>query len=84
MEHKNKNLSLPILIEQDEDNIYIVSCPVFKGCHSYGKTVEEALENLKEVIEMCLDETPVESLNHFIGFREIQITNQNPAKLEYA
>ena len=44
----------PILIEQDEDNIYIVSCPVFKGCHSYGKTVGEAMNNIQEVIEMCL------------------------------
>ena len=24
----------PVLIEQDEDNVYIVSCPSFKGCHS--------------------------------------------------
>jgi predicted RNase H-like HicB family nuclease len=53
---KNKILHLPILLEQDEDNIYIVSCPVFKGCHSYGKTVEDALVNIREVIDMCLDE----------------------------
>lgn len=84
MEYQNKNLSLPILIEQDEDNVYIVSCPVFKGCHSYGKTVEEALDNIKEVIEMCLEETPVETLNRFIGYREIQLSNQKPHKLEYA
>ena len=53
---KTNILHLPILIEQDEDNIYIVSCPVFKGCHSYGKTVDEAIKNIKEVIGMCLDE----------------------------
>ena len=53
---KNKILHLPILIEQDEDNVYIVSCPVFKGCHSYGKTVDDALVNIREVIDMCMDE----------------------------
>jgi predicted RNase H-like HicB family nuclease len=51
---KNKSLHLPILIEQDEDGVYIVSCPTFKGCHSFGKTVDEALENIKEIIEMCI------------------------------
>jgi predicted RNase H-like HicB family nuclease len=51
-----KNLFLPINTEKDEDNIYIVSCPVFKGCHSFGKTLKEALENIKEVIEMCIEE----------------------------
>jgi predicted RNase H-like HicB family nuclease len=47
---------LPILIETDEDGIYIVSCPSFKGCHSYGKTIEEALKNIKEAIELCIED----------------------------
>jgi hypothetical protein len=49
---KTNIIHLPILIEQDEDRIYIVSCPVFKGCHSYGKTVDEALQNIREVIAL--------------------------------
>jgi predicted RNase H-like HicB family nuclease len=63
---------LPILLEQDEDGIYIVTCPSFKGCHSYGKTVDEAMANIREVIEMCLAEEPPEVNNKFIGFREIE------------
>jgi predicted RNase H-like HicB family nuclease len=53
---ENKTLHLPIVVEQDEDDFYIVSCPVFKGCHSYGKTIDEALKNIREVIEMCIEE----------------------------
>jgi len=49
---ETRTLHLPILIEQDEDNYYIVSCPVFKGCHSYGATIDEALSNIREVIDM--------------------------------
>lgn len=63
----------PILIEQDEDGVYILSCPSFKGCHSYGKTVEEALANIREVIVMCMEETPAKELNKFIGFRELEV-----------
>jgi predicted RNase H-like HicB family nuclease len=63
----------PILIEQDEDDVYIVSCPVFKGCHSYGNSVDEAMKNIQEVIEMCVLEEKPDTLNHFIGFREIEM-----------
>ena len=69
----NKNLPLPILLELDEDGFYIVSCPVLKGCHSYGKTIDEAMDNINEVIEMCLEETDVDNINQFVGFREIQV-----------
>jgi len=68
-----KRLHLPILIEQDEDGYYIVSCPVFKGCHSFGKTISEAMENIKEVIEICLEEKNIENLNEFIGIRELEV-----------
>lgn len=75
---KNNIVHLPILVEQDEDNIYIVSCPVFKGCHSYGKTIDEALFNLKEVIDICLDEEKenISDSNRFIGFREMQVSTK--------
>lgn len=49
-------LHLPIIIEIDEDEYYIASCPQFKGCHSYGETVDEALENIREVAHICLEE----------------------------
>lgn len=73
---KKENIHLPILVEQDEDNVYIVSCPVFKGCRSYGKTIDQALHNIKEVIEMCLDEekeTQLSGMNRFVGFREMEV-----------
>ena len=68
-----EKLHLPIVIEMDEDKNYIVSCPSFRGCHSYGETIDEALENIREVIDMCLEETKVEELNKFVGFRELEV-----------
>ncbi len=69
----------PIIIEQDEDNIYIVSCPMFKGCHSFGKTIDEAMDNIREVIELCIEEEKEKSQkeyqNKFIGFRELELNN---------
>jgi predicted RNase H-like HicB family nuclease len=69
----DKILHLPIVVEQDEDGFYIVSCPVYKGCHSFGKTIDEALSNIHEVIEMCIDEDKQgATTNRFVGFREMQ------------
>ena len=72
--NKMKTYHFPIVVEIDEDGVYIVSCPTFKGCHSYGQTIDEALENLKEVIELCMEEQSTESINQFIGIREMEIT----------
>ena len=75
-----KTLHLPILLEQDEDDVYIVSCPVFKGCHSYGLTIDEALSNIKEVINICIEEDKEKTseINRFVGFREIQVPINTP------
>ena len=69
-----KKIHLPIIIEIDEDGYYIVTCPLFKGCHSYRDTIDKALENIKEVIEICLEETKIEELNKFVGFRELEVS----------
>ncbi len=69
-----KKIHLPIIIEIDEDGYYIVTCPLFKGCHSYGETIDKALENIKEVIDLCLEETKVEEFNKFVGFRELEVS----------
>ena len=70
---KKVKVHLPIIIEMDEDGYYIVSCPTFKGCHSYGETIDEALKNIKEVIDICWEETEVKQQNKFVGFRELEI-----------
>jgi predicted RNase H-like HicB family nuclease len=64
----------PILVEQDIDGFFIVSCPLFQGCHSYGKTIDDALNNIQEVIELCVEEEQdQERVNTFIGFRDIEL-----------
>ena len=59
-------VQLPIIIEKDEDGFYVVECPVFSGCYTQGKTIDEALKNIKEVISLCLEEKGnKEALNNF-------------------
>lgn len=50
---KFRKLTLPVIVEKDEDGFYVVECPHLKGCYTQGKTLDEALKNIHEVIEMC-------------------------------
>lgn len=40
-----------VVIEIDEDGVYVAQCPSLPGCISQGKTREEALENIKDAIK---------------------------------
>ncbi len=44
-----------IIVEQDEDRVYIASCPTLQGCYSQGDTVEEAIENIKDAIRLHIE-----------------------------
>ena len=44
-----------VILEQDEDNMWIVECPTIPGCISQGSSKEEALENIKDAIAACLE-----------------------------
>ena len=44
-----------IIIEQDEDGMYIAARPTLPGCISQGKTREEALVNIKDAIKGYLE-----------------------------
>ena len=47
---------VPVFMEKDEDGFYVVECPLFEGCYSQGQTVDEALRNIREVIELVVEE----------------------------
>jgi len=69
----SRRLHLPVLIEQDEDGVFIVSVPTLRGCRTYGYTLEEAMRNIAEAAALCLkDEAPTNS-STFIGLRDLEI-----------
>jgi len=42
------------VISEGEDGWYVVECPSIPGCISQGRTIEEALDNIKDAIYGCL------------------------------
>lgn len=45
-----------VVIEQDEDGVYIATAPALRGCHSFGYTEQEALAMVKEAIELYVED----------------------------
>jgi len=69
-------MNFKVVIQQDEDGRYNASCPELKGCYSYGNTVEEAKEHIREAIELYLEDLPAETLQSIrlkVEFAEITV-----------
>lgn len=45
-----------VIIEQDEDGLYVATCPSFEGCHTQGRTFEQAIERIRDAIDLCMEE----------------------------
>lgn len=72
---KIKNKRFPIFVEKDESGFYVVECPVFNGCFTQGKTIDEALKNIREVIELCLEEKENQQMIKTYNPREFSLHN---------
>ena len=56
MENNTKQVyNYKVLLEKEQDGGYHAFCPILKGCHSQGDTVEEAIDNITEAIELYLE-----------------------------
>ena len=51
--------TFPIIVEKDEDGFYVAINPSLSGCYSQGKTLDEALANVREATALCLESLSV-------------------------
>ncbi len=56
MENRSQRVyNYTVLLEKEDDGGYHAFCPILKGCHSQGDSVEEAIANITEAIELYLE-----------------------------
>jgi len=60
-----------VIIERDEDGYYVGEVPQLRGCYSQGRTLDELMANMKEVIELCLGDEDGEVLPEFVGVQRV-------------
>jgi predicted RNase H-like HicB family nuclease len=72
---KSKTLNYTVLIEQDEDGMYIATVPDISGCYTQGKTVEQAMNRVKEAIQVCIEAEELEDIMpmKFIGIQQVEV-----------
>lgn len=76
MLYTNMKKEFTIVIEQDEDGIYVASAPELEGCHTQAKTLDELRERMTEAIQLYLEvesdlikEIPLE----FVGIQKVGV-----------
>lgn len=82
-----KVLNFRVIIEQDEDGLFVASVPAIPGCYTQGKTYDQVIKRVKEVIELCLEEAKDDPLyrakidfsekskDGFLGIANIPVRN---------
>ncbi|NOT01353.1 MAG: type II toxin-antitoxin system HicB family antitoxin [Phycisphaerales bacterium] len=67
----SRRYHLPVLVEQDEDGVFIVSVPTLRGCRTYGYSLDEAMKNIAEAAELCLEDEQPPDQPTFVGVRDL-------------
>ena len=64
-----------VVIEQDEDGVYVGRVPELKGCLSQGETLDELMSNMREAISLCLEVQKQEdkSTSRFVGVQQVEV-----------
>lgn len=53
---KSQTYQFKVNFELDEDRVIIATVPALPGCHSYGHTMPEAEKNIREALELYLED----------------------------
>lgn len=62
-----------ITLDRDEDGMWVSECPSIPGCFSQGTTKDEAIENIKEAIALCLEVRAEKGLPLTIETRQVEV-----------
>jgi len=66
-------MKLIITLDRDETGMVVAECPAIPGCVSQGKTEEEAIENVREAIQACLEARAAQGMPLTVAIREIEV-----------
>lgn len=67
-----------VIVEQDEAGYFVAECPALKACYTQGRTYEEAVANIKDVIALCLADLKAKRRKiprqaEIIGVRRVEV-----------
>ena len=66
-------MKITVTIDRDEDGVWIAECPSIPGCVSQGGTRDEALANIREAIELCIEVRAEQGMPLTIETRQVEV-----------
>lgn len=70
---EKKVMDFSVLLERDSAGWYVARVPDLRGCHTQGKTVEQALERIEEAIKAYLEPGMEVEPMEFVGAHRVQV-----------
>jgi predicted RNase H-like HicB family nuclease len=67
-------MTFSITLDRDEDGVWIAECPSIPGCASQGETRDEAAENIRDAIRLCLEVRAERGLPLTVETRQVEVT----------
>jgi len=65
-----------VVVERDTEGFYVASVPSLHGCHTQARSLDELMERIQEVIELCLEEQdPPSGALEFVGVQRVRIAS---------
>jgi predicted RNase H-like HicB family nuclease len=74
----NRTHEFQVVVEQDEAGFFVAECPALKACYTQGRTYEEAIKNIRDVIALCLADLKARGADiprqaEIIGVKRIEV-----------
>jgi predicted RNase H-like HicB family nuclease len=62
-----------VTLDRDEDGAWVAECPAIPGCVSQGETRQDALDNIREAIALCLEVRAERGLPLTIETKQVEV-----------
>ncbi len=62
-----------VVIERDEEDNYVATVPALRGCHTQARNLDTLMKRVREVIQLCLQESESPSTLELVGIQQISL-----------
>lgn len=66
-------MKIIVTLERDESGMIVAQCPAIPGCVSQGKTRDEAIANIREAIQACVEARAAHGMPLTVETEEIEV-----------
>lgn len=67
------NRDFSVIVERDEDGIYVASVPALPGCHTQAHSLDTLMERVREAIALHLETDPAATGLELVGIQRVSV-----------